>query len=145
MQHFGQIWDTLSPQNLMGFLSSFSSYIPGASLWSRGSTPSPAPMPSAPPFRTNSNIAESQDASEQLDELLRQSIYGFTQRWATIVNEARASKSAGKALAKVEKELEEILDRAFSNQPEVVAKLKEAIQVNSEAQAEAERQKRGEM
>jgi len=32
---------------------------------------------------------------------------------------------------KKERELEEMLDRAFSNQPEVVAKLKEAIQINA--------------
>lgn len=142
MQHFGQIWDTLSPQNLMGLLSSFSSYIPGASLWSRGNTPSPGPTLSGPQ-RTNSIASESQDASEQLDELLRQCIYGFTQRWATVVNEARASKTGGKNLVKIEKDLEEMLDRAFSNQPEVIAKLKEAIQANSEAQSEAQRQRKG--
>ena len=139
MQHFGAIWDSLSPQNLMGLLSSFSSYIPGSMLWSRGNTPSPAPSYSG---RSNSVVAESQDAGEQLDDLLRQSIYGFTKRWAAMMNDARGKKLGGKNLVKIEKDLDEMLDRAFSNQPEVVAKLKEAIQVNAEAQGEVDNQKK---
>lgn len=141
LQHFGQIWETLSPQNLMGFLSSFSSYIPGSSLWSRGTSPSPAATPAAN-TRGNSNL-DQQDASEQLDELLRQSIYAFTQRWAQFVNDARGGKLGAKSLVKVEKELDDILLRAFSNQPEVIAKLREAIQLNAHAQNEAKLNKQG--
>lgn len=141
MQHFGQIWETLSPQNLMGFLSSFSSYIPGSSLWARATSPSPAATP-LPSTRGNSNL-EQQDASEQLDELLRQSIYAFTQRWGQFVNDARGGKLGAKSLVKVEKELDDILWRAFSNQPEVIAKLREAIQINAQAQDEAQLNKKG--
>jgi hypothetical protein len=141
MQHFGQIWETLSPQNLMGFLSSFSSYIPGSSLWSRGTPPPPAATPAAN-TRGNSNL-DQQDASEQLDELLRQSIYAFTQRWGQFVNDARGGKLGAKSLVKVEKELDDILLRAFSNQPEVIAKLREAIQLNAQAQNEARLNQKG--
>ncbi|KAK3385017.1 Sec34-like family-domain-containing protein [Podospora didyma] len=142
LQHFRQIWDTLRPQNLIGLLSSFSTYIPGSSLWSsRTSTPTPAGTPGG----TNGGPAgsEVQDASEQLDELLRQSIYAFTRRWATTVNDSRAKKFGGKNLAKIEKDLDEMLDRAFSSQPEVVSKLKEAIQIEAQAQNDVGREKRG--
>lgn len=131
MEYFGQIWNNLTPQNLVGYVSSF---IPG-SLWSRGST-------AALPALSNKPVAD-QDASEQLDELLRQSIYAFTQRWATLVNGARVSKTGGKNLAKVEKDLEDILQTAFSNQPEVIAKLKEAIQINAQAQRDAKNGQKG--
>lgn len=141
MQHFGQIWDTLSPQHLMGFLSSFSSYIPGSSLWSRTMSPSPT---ASPPMNSRGNSTlEQQDASEQLDELLRQSIYAFTQRWAQFVNDAREKKLGAKSLVKVEKELDDILLRAFSNQPEVIGKLREAIQLNAQAQNDAKLNKKG--
>ncbi|KAL2131006.1 hypothetical protein VTI74DRAFT_5665 [Chaetomium olivicolor] len=145
MQHFAQIWeDTLRPatQNLLGgLLSSFGSlttYIPGSSYWSRSGAGTPSagtpslggistPRIGAPP--------EVQDASEQLDGLLRQSIYGFTKRWAAVLNQARGGngKLGGRNLVKVEKELEEMLERAFSGQPEVVGKLKEAIEIEAEA------------
>lgn len=141
MQHFGQIWETLSPQNLMGFLSSFSSYIPGSSLWSRATSTSPARIPST--SARGINNLEQQDASEQLDELLRQSIYSFTQRWGTFVNDAQTGRLGAKSLAKVEKELDDILQRAFSNQPEVMMKLKEAIQLNAQAQNDAKLDKKG--
>ncbi|CCF38823.1 hypothetical protein CH063_09815 [Colletotrichum higginsianum] len=62
--------------------------------------------------------------SEQLDELLRQ-------------------KPGVKPIGKVEKELDEVLQRAFSNQPEVIAKLKEAIQINAQAQEAAQEEKKG--
>jgi conserved oligomeric Golgi complex subunit 3 len=131
MQHFGQIWDTLlrRPHNLMGLLGSLTTYIPGSSYWSSAS-------------RTGTPVAgaagaEVQDASEQLDEQLRQSIYAFTRRWAAAVNEAAGGKKAGgKSVAKVERELEEMLERAFASQPEVVGKLKEAIQIEAAQQAE---------
>ncbi|KAJ6441155.1 Sec34-like family protein [Purpureocillium lavendulum] len=131
MQHFGHIWDTLSPQHLVGFVSNFI----GGSLWSRGGgggTPA-----------VTAKTLTAEDMSEQLDELLRQSIYAFTKRWGTLVNDAQNRKAGVKPIAKVEAELEGILQTAFSNQPEVVAKLKEAIQLNVEAQIKAKDDKMG--
>ncbi|KAL2255022.1 hypothetical protein VTK26DRAFT_4329 [Humicola hyalothermophila] len=40
-------------------------------------------------------------------------------------------------MAKVESELDEMLERAFGGQPEVVAKLKEAIEIEAQALADA--------
>lgn len=131
MQHFGQIWENLSPQNLIGY---FSSFIPG-SLWSRNAA--------TPAAVVKANGQADQDASEQLDELLRQSIYAFTQRWATLINDARGKKLGAKNLGRVEKELEDMLQMAFSNQPEVIAKLKEAIHLNAQAQNETKNEKKG--
>lgn len=133
MQHFGQIWDTLRrPQNIMGLLGSLTTYIPGSSYWSRTGTPVAGAASGG-----GGGKAEVQDASEQLDEQLRQSIYAFTRRWAAAVNEAAAGKkAAGKSVGKVERELEEMLERAFASQPEVVGKLKEAIQIEATQQAE---------
>ena len=121
MQHFTHIWDTLSPQNWVGFFSN----IIGGSLWSRG----------APSVTAKTLTVE--DMSEQLDELLRQSIVGFTQRWGILTNDSRNRKVGVKPIAKVENELEKILQTAFSNQPEVIGKLKEAIELNAQAQNEA--------
>ena len=149
MQHFGQIWDTLSPQTLIGLLSSFRSYIPGSSLWSRGTSPSPARAPQQQQQQqqnvgsVNRPEQQPQDAGEQLDELLRQSIYAFTNRWGGLLNDARAGKLGAKSLVKVEKDLDDLVGRAFSNQPEVVLKLKEAIQLNAQAQNEAKLDKKG--
>ncbi|QUC21197.1 uncharacterized protein UV8b_05440 [Ustilaginoidea virens] len=127
MQHFVHIWDTLSPANWLGFFGS----ILGGSIWSRGA-----------PTVTAKTLTE-EDMSEQLDELLRQSIYAFTKRWATLINDAQNRKPGVKPVAKVEAELEKLLDTAFSNQPEVIAKLKEAIQLNAQAQTNANDEKRG--
>lgn len=127
MQHFGYIWDTLSPQNWVGFISN----IIGGSLWSRG----------APSVTAKTLTAE--DMSELLDELLRQSIYAFTKRWATLVNDSQSQKEGAKPIAKVEAELKSVLGNAFSNQPEVVSKLKEAIRLNAQAQSNASDDKRG--
>lgn len=121
MEHFSQIWDTISPQNWLGFFSS----VIGGSLWSRG----------APTVTAKTMTVE--DMSEQLDELLRQSIYAFTQRWAGLMNDSQARKAGVKPIAKVEAELEKILHMAFSNQPEVIIKLKEAIELNAQAQRDA--------
>lgn len=134
LEHFGQIWEAISsnnPLNLVGnIITSFTSYIPGSSLWSRGNG-----VPTPPP--SSQNVTQD-DAGEQLDNLLRQSIYAFTRRWATTINEAVAkNKLGGKNIAKIERDLDEMLDRAFTNQPEVVAKLKEAIQIDAQAQNEA--------
>lgn len=143
MQYFGQIWNTLTPGSLVGYVSSF---LPGAaSLWSRGSVSSASMTGGSTAGRqqtaqmTASSAAQSsapdhfQDASEQLDELLRQAIGGFTQRWAGLLSDARAKKTGGKNMVKIEGDLEDMLQTAFSNQPEVIAKLKEAIQLHQEA------------
>lgn len=125
MQYFGQIWNNITPGNLVGYVSSF---IPGAaSLWSRGSlTPNLSQTGPANP--------DNQDASEQLDDLLRKAIGEFTQRWAGLLSSGKASKMGGKNMVKIEKDLEEMLQNAFSNQPEVIGKLKEAIQLHQQAQ-----------
>lgn len=131
MQYFGQIWNNITPQNLIGYVGSF---IPSAaaSLWNRrGSAgPAPAPTPQPPPPGTVDN----QDASEQLDDLLRQAIGAFTLRWATLLHDGKAKKTGGKNLVKIENDLEDMLQKAFSNQPEVIGKLKEAIQMHQQAQ-----------
>ncbi|KAM5352019.1 hypothetical protein ACJ41O_004742 [Fusarium nematophilum] len=127
MQHFSHIWDTLSPQNWVGFFSN----IIGGSLWLRG----------APSVTAKTLTAE--DMNEQLDELLRQSIYAFTQRWGTLVNDSENRKPGVKPIAKVEAELESVLQTAFSNQPEVVGKLKEAIEQHAQAQNDARDEKQG--
>ncbi|TWU78187.1 hypothetical protein ED733_007758 [Metarhizium rileyi] len=127
LQHFGHIWDTLSPTNWVSFFSS----VLGGSIWSRG----------APSVTAKTLTVE--DMSEQLDELLRHSIYAFTKRWAAVMNDATNRKPGVKPIAKVEAELETILDTAFSNQPEVIAKLKEAIQLNAQAQNKAQDEERG--
>ncbi|KIH89024.1 golgi family complex component [Sporothrix brasiliensis 5110] len=82
--------------------------------------------------------AADQDVSEQLDEALRRSINAFTQRWGKQIYDGTSRKLGGKNVAKIERELDELLQTAFSNQPEVVAKLKEAIQ--NVAQAANEQQ-----
>ncbi|KAF4589263.1 golgi complex component Cog3 [Ophiocordyceps camponoti-floridani] len=127
MQHFGRIWDTLSPQNWVGFFSS----ILGGSLWTR-STPT-----------VTAKTLTAEDMSEQLDELLRQSIYAFTRRWGALMDGAQSRAAGAKPLAKVEAELEGLLRGAFESQPEVVAKLREAIRLNAQAQTDAREAKRG--
>ncbi|KAI8258094.1 Conserved oligomeric Golgi complex subunit 3 [Colletotrichum sp. SAR11_239] len=131
MQHFGHIWDHLSPQNWVGLVSNIISI---GSLWSRGGTQQPS---------VTAKTLTVEDMSEQLDELLRQSIVAFTQRWGKLMNDARERKVAVKPIGKVEKELDEVLQRAFSNQPEVIGKLKEAIQINAQAQEAANGEKKG--
>lgn len=154
-QAFTQIWDTLRPQNLLGgLLSSFgtlSTYIPGSSLWSssRSGASTPVVAGGTPALgAAGAAPAPVDDASEQLDGLLRQSIVGFTRRWAGVLNEARgvggasAQKLVGKNVGKLERELDEMLERAFGGQPEVVGKLKEAIQIEAQAQVQAAGEKR---
>jgi hypothetical protein len=75
--------------------------------------------------------------SEQLDELLRQSIYAFTRRWGALINTGLTRRPGSKPLGKVERELDDVLQLTFSNQPEVVSKLKEAIRMNAQAQKDA--------
>lgn len=127
MQHFGQIWDTLSPTNWVSFFGS----IVGGSIWSRG-TPA-----------VTAKTLTVEDMSEQLDELLRQSIYAFTKRWASLMHDSKARKAGVKPIATIETELETMLQTAFSNQPEVIAKLKEAIELNAQAQSDASDGKQG--
>ncbi|KAI0127841.1 Sec34-like family protein [Xylariales sp. AK1849] len=131
MQHFGQIWDTLSPQNWMGLFRGILGGSLSLGLWSTSTTTN-----SAPNGKTAPSKDQIQDASEKLDELLRQSIYSFTQRWGALFNTAKSGKRGAKSLVAVEKELDEKLLTAFGGQPEVMGKLKEAIQINAQAQKE---------
>lgn len=128
MQHFSAIWDSTlsltSSTAVMGFLSGLSSYIPH---WRN-----PSPSPST----GGKDNAGEKDASERLDDLLRQSIFGFTSRWGQAVFDARTK---GKGVDKVEKELEDLLQRAFAGQGEVVGKLKEAVQASATALGESKR------
>lgn len=137
MQHFSQIWDTLSPQNWMGLFRGILGGSLSLGLWSSTAGGSPATNGKALPARNQAQAAQAeQDANEKLDELLRQSIYAFTQRWGTLMNAARGGKRGAKSLVATESELDEKLLTAFGGQPEVVAKLKEAIQINAQAQKE---------
>ncbi|KAI0836041.1 Sec34-like family protein [Hypoxylon sp. FL0890] len=139
MQHFGQIWDALSPQNWLGLFRGILGGSLSLGLWSSAVSASPAASGKATPARTQ--VQPEQDANEKLDELLRQSIYAFTQRWGTLINAARSGKRGAKSLVTTEKELDEKLLTAFGGQPEVVAKLKEAIQINAQAQKELKAEK----
>lgn len=135
MQYFGQIWNNITPQNLIGYVGSF---IPtaAASLWNRRGSALPPTTTTTTPAQSaqQQGTTDNQDASEQLDDLLRQAIGAFTLRWATLLNDGKAKKTGGKNLVKIENDLEDMLQRAFSNQPEVIGKLKEAIQMHQQAQ-----------
>jgi hypothetical protein len=128
MQHFGQIWDTISPQNWMGLFRGILGGSLSLGLWSTS-----APAPNGKPAAGNDEV---QDASEKLDELLRQNIVAFTQRWGALINAAKSGKRGAKSLISVEKDLDERLSIAFGGQPEVMAKLKEATQLYAQAQKE---------
>ncbi|KAI1869734.1 uncharacterized protein JN550_005715 [Neoarthrinium moseri] len=134
MQHFGQIWDTLSPQNWMGLFRGILGGSLSLGLWSSSPAAANAPATNGKPAAGSND--QIQDASEKLDELLRQSIYAFTQRWGGLINAARSGKKGARTLAAVEKELDDRLVAAFGGQPEVMGKLKEAIQINAQAQKE---------
>lgn len=149
MQHFSQIWEsTLSLSSsgqaaVFGFLAGLGSYIPRPF-----SSPSPTPPPAASSRRKDGEAGEKDanhnpNPSDQLDDLLRQSIYAFTSRWGGLLSDARLQKHGARPPAKVEKELEDLLDRAFAQQPEVVAKLKEAVWASAEALAQEARKKGG--
>lgn len=131
MQYFSQIWTAITPQNLIGYAASF---IPSAaaSLWNRGAAAAATPTQQQQQQQVESN----QDASEQLDDLLRQAIGAFTLRWATLLHDGKAKKTGGKNVVKIENDLEDMLQRAFSNQPEVIGKLKEAISMHQQAQSQ---------
>lgn len=130
MQHFGQIWDTLSPQNWMGLFRGILGGTLSLGLWSGSAATDAKPAPNG------AAKEQVQDASEKLDELLRQSIYAFTQRWGTLINSVMGGKKGGSSLEAVGKELDEKLLTAFGAQPEVIGKLKEAIEINAQAQKE---------
>lgn len=138
MQHFNRIWETLSPQNWASFFGNIIGGV-GSTFWSSSSSSSGA----SGGAKVTAKTLTVKDMSEQLDELLRQAIVGFTQRWGKVMNEAKERKAGAKPIGKVERELEEMLQQAFSNQPEVIAKLNEAIQMSAEAQAKAAQEKKG--
>lgn len=134
MQYFGQIWDTLSPQNWMGLFRGILGGTLSLGLWS--SVSGAGAGADGKPGANRAQAQTDQDANEKLDELLRQSIYAFTQRWGTLINGARTGKAGQKTAASTERELDNKLSLAFGGQPEVVAKLKEAIFINAQAQKE---------
>ena len=149
------VWDTLSragdlPRNLIGgVIGTLGSYMPRVGGWSspisRAGTPvqGTAPPAAGPTNGHAQAHPHGQDAGEQLDDLLRQSIYAFTRRWAALMNEAKGvsllggskKASSGNAnkpsFAKLEGQLNEMLERAFATQPEVIGKLKEAIEIEA--------------
>ncbi|RYC65900.1 hypothetical protein CHU98_g309 [Xylaria longipes] len=134
MQYFGQIWDTLSPQNWMGLFRGILGGTLSLGLWSSASNT--GAVANGKPGSNRAAAQVDQDANEKLDELLRQSIYAFTQRWGTLINGARSGKRGQQTAATTEKELDNKLAVAFGGQPEVMAKLKEAIYINAQAQKE---------
>ncbi|KAI1433792.1 Sec34-like family protein [Xylaria sp. CBS 124048] len=133
MQYFTQIWDTLSPQNWMGLFRGILGGTLSLGLWSSTANVGVATNDKSGGNRVNA--AAAQDANEKLDGLLRQSIYAFTQRWGTLINAARTGKKGTQAAA-TENQLHDKLMVAFGGQPEVMAKLKEAIYINAQAQKE---------
>lgn len=142
MQHFGQIWDTLSPQNWMGLFRGILGGSLSLGLWSS----SPAAVTANGKPQQQQPVAAApaeQDANEILDELLRKSIYAFTQRWGALINAAKGGRRGAKSLAATEKELDDTLATVFGGQPEVVSKLWEAIQMNAQAQKEVKDEKGG--
>ncbi|ROT35825.1 Sec34-like family protein [Sodiomyces alkalinus F11] len=142
MQHFNRIWETLSPQNWASFFGNIIGGV-GSSFWSSSSSPSTSSAAAGGGNKVTAKTLTVEDMNHQLDELLRQSIVGFTQRWGRLMNDAKARKAGVKPIGKVERQLEELLQKAFSNQPEVIAKLNEAIQMSAEAQAKAAGEKKG--
>ncbi|KAI0401437.1 Sec34-like family protein [Xylaria palmicola] len=135
MQYFGQIWETLSPQNWMGLFRGILGGTLSLGLWSSVSGTAAGANAKAGGHRAQAQA--DQDVNEKLDELLRQSIYAFTQRWGTLINGSRSGKRGSQATVTPEKELDNKLAAAFGGQPEVMAKLKEAIYINAQAQKEA--------
>jgi hypothetical protein len=131
LQHFGHIWETLSPQNWGNLLGSIVGGSLGSALWSRG-TPT-----------VTAKTMTVEDMSEQLDEILRLSIYAFTNRWATLMIDSQNRKAGVKPIAKIEAELENLLQTAFSHQPEITGKLKEAIEMSINAQTKESDGKKG--
>lgn len=119
LQQISRVWETMGPQNWLGLIGNM---VPG---WSR----SPQPAVTAKSMTV-------EDMSEQLDELLRQSIRAFTERWAVRMN-------GGKERGAVEREVRGVLGGVFGEQPEVVGKLVEAIEGSARAMRDAEAEKTG--
>jgi hypothetical protein len=148
MQHFSQIWESTlslssSGQAVMGFLAGLGSYIPHPFS---SSSPSRTPTPGANATVAGKNGTGEErvkDPSEQLDDLLRQAIYGFTARWGALLHDARVRKAGAKSKEKVERELEEVLERAFAGQNEVVGKLREAVMGVAEGLGREGKDRRG--
>ncbi|KAK0721494.1 hypothetical protein B0T21DRAFT_248824, partial [Apiosordaria backusii] len=158
MQHFGQIWDTVLkplPGNLIsgiwervgsigGSLGGLTGYIPGSSLLGLGGSRSSTPVSGAAGTTPKIGTGEGDvDVHEQLDDELRRSIVAFTKRWAGVFVELRAGgggaankNMGGRNVAKVEREMDEILERAFAGQGEVVGKLREAVRIQVDAALE---------
>ncbi|KAI1822193.1 Sec34-like family protein [Xylaria intraflava] len=134
MQYFGQIWDTLSPQNWMGLFRGILGGTLSLGLWS--STANAGMGANDKPAGNRAHVQADLDANEKLDGLLRQSIYAFTQRWGTLINGARTGQKGPQGAAATENQLHDKLMVAFGSQPEVMAKLKEAIYINAQAQKE---------
>jgi hypothetical protein len=150
MAHFSEIWDaTLTPTKWIPGIFSIGGGIgsmigSGASaLWSsRGSA-------SGASSGITAKTLTVEDMSEQIDELLRQHIYAFTRRWGERVGEIRERKgstasgagsgpvlSGGRSVAKAERELEGLLATTFGSNSEVVARLKEAIDMHAQTAGE---------
>lgn len=132
MQHFGAIWGAMNPVSWVGFVGGYV----GSFIWSSSSGNKNAQT-------GNAAAAVEPDISSQLDDLLRRSIYAFTERWGALLSEARGGATGGRAVmggknvARIERDLDTLLQNAFGGQPEVVAKLKEAIEINARAQSDA--------
>ncbi|KAI1264402.1 Sec34-like family protein [Xylariaceae sp. FL1019] len=123
IQHFGQIWDTLSPQNWIGLFRGALGGTLSLGRWFSATAPTPEAGTKSQPAVVD------QDAHQKLDEVLRQSIYALTQRWGTLIISAGRSGKKGSVVtaASMERELDGKLAQAFGNLPEVRAKLREAV------------------
>ena len=124
LQHFSRVWESIGPGSWLGLIGNI---VPG---WSRGGA-------GGKPVVAAGNMTV-EDMSEQLDELLRQSITAFTGRWAARMN---AAGPAGRG--KLEGELRGLLMGVFAEQGEVVGKLVEAVEGSARALRDAEAGKNG--
>ncbi|KAK3985900.1 putative conserved oligomeric Golgi complex component 3 [Cladorrhinum sp. PSN332] len=159
MQHFGAIWDgVLKPVTgglvagiwsrvgtVAGYLPIPSIPMPGIPGWSRSTTPNPEQQQQQQQQGGGNAVgAGGVDVHEQLDNELRSSIGAFTRRWAGMMLGGTGGKLGGKNVAKVERELDEVLERAFGGSHsaqgrEVILKLKEAVAAVLEEEKERER------
>ncbi|KAK4653700.1 Golgi transport complex subunit 3 [Podospora pseudocomata] len=150
MQHFGQIWDgILKPvggnlirgvwERVGSLGGTIGGYIPGSSLLGLGGGGGGG---RGNGVKEGGGGKEGEvDVHEQLDDELRRSIVAFTKRWAGVFVDLKVGgggnkNMGGRNVAKVEREMDEILERAFSGQGEVVQKLREAVKIQVEAGVE---------
>lgn len=152
MQHFGQIWEGMVKPVTGGLVAgiwsrvgSLGGYMPSLPLPALPGIPGWSTPTSSTPAGTDGNA--SVDVHEQLDNELRASIGAFTRRWAGLLAGGSAGGNGkvmgGKNVAKVERELDEILERAFGGLVEgreVIMKLREAVAGVVEEMREKERQ-----